>query len=69
MARIRKASAKDLEPASGNDAGHEWVPENFTNMVAEAAYYIALQRGLSPGFELADWLAAEAQIRAGLNRA
>ena len=33
-----------------------------THMVAEAAYYKAAQRGFAPGHELADWLAAEADI-------
>jgi DUF2934 family protein len=32
--------------------------------VAEAAYYLAEQRGFAPGSEEADWLAAEAQIKA-----
>ena len=31
--------------------------------IAEVAYYRAQQRGFSPGYELEDWLAAEAQIR------
>lgn len=35
-------------------------------MIAEAAYYCAERRGFAPGGELADWLAAEAQIRARL---
>lgn len=30
--------------------------------VAEIAYYRALARGFEPGYELADWLAAEAEI-------
>jgi hypothetical protein len=32
------------------------------NMIAEAAYYRAEQRAFSPGWELVDWLAAEAEI-------
>lgn len=31
-------------------------------MTAEAAYYRAEQRGFVPGYELDDWLAAEAEI-------
>lgn len=31
-------------------------------MIAEAAYYRAEQRGFSPGLELADWLEAEAEV-------
>lgn len=36
-------------------------------MVAEAAYYIAEQRGFQPGDELQDWLLAERQIDARLS--
>ncbi len=32
--------------------------------LAEAAYYLAEQRGFEPGFELDDWCTAE-KIRAG----
>jgi Protein of unknown function (DUF2934) len=32
--------------------------------VALAAYFVAEKRGFEPGHELADWLAAEAQIAA-----
>lgn len=39
------------------------LPENFAAMVAEAAYYLAEQRGFCPGCELDDWLAAEARLR------
>jgi len=35
-------------------------------MIAEAAYYIAEQRGFSDGREVEDWLLAEKQIDAGL---
>lgn len=31
-------------------------------MIGEAAYFIAEQRGFSPGSELNDWLYAESQI-------
>jgi len=31
-------------------------------MIAEAAYYLALQRKFEPGHEVEDWLLAESQI-------
>ena len=31
-------------------------------LIQEAAYYIAEERGFSPGHELEDWLKAKAQI-------
>jgi hypothetical protein len=33
-------------------------------MVARAAYFRAEQRGFAPGEEVADWLAAEAEVDA-----
>ena len=32
------------------------------SMIAQAAYFIAEQRGFEPGHEVDDWLQAEAQI-------
>jgi hypothetical protein len=36
-------------------------------MIAEAAYYIAEQRGFGDGHDLEDWLLAEKRIDAGLS--
>jgi len=35
-------------------------------MIAEAAYYIAAQRGFADGHEVEDWLVAEKQIDAAM---
>lgn len=43
--------------------------EAVRQKIAEAAYYRAQQRGFSPGYELEDWLAAEAEVRGGGKRA
>lgn len=45
---------------SGDMAGAAACPRE--QMIAEAAYYRAEQRGFSPGNEMADWLQAEADI-------
>jgi hypothetical protein len=37
-------------------------PEVRAQMIAEAAYYRAEARGFEPGWDLEDWLEAEAQI-------
>jgi hypothetical protein len=37
-------------------------------MIATAAYYCAERRGFAAGGELADWLAAEAEIIAAARR-
>lgn len=34
----------------------------LTQEIAETAYYIAERRGFEPGFEVDDWLAAEAEV-------
>jgi len=36
--------------------------EERQQMIGEAAYFLAEQRKFSPGYELNDWLRAEAQI-------
>ena len=43
-------------------------PQHRTALIARAAYYRALNRGLEPGYEVADWLAAEAEVDAELLR-
>jgi hypothetical protein len=40
--------------------------DEIHKLVAEAAYYRAEQRGFAQGYEVDDWLAAEAQILARL---
>ena len=40
--------------------------QDFQEMIAEAAYYKAEQRGFVPGFEEEDWLEAESEIMAML---
>ncbi|HXU41589.1 MAG TPA: DUF2934 domain-containing protein [Burkholderiales bacterium] len=39
------------------------VPSDLNNLIAEAAYYRAQQRGFTPGHELDDWVAAETEVR------
>lgn len=36
------------------------------SMIAQAAYYRAERRGFEPGYEAADWLAAESEVDAAL---
>jgi len=38
------------------------TPEQRESLIAEAAYYLAEQRGFAPGAELDDWLEAEREI-------
>ncbi|MCP5278441.1 MAG: DUF2934 domain-containing protein [Thiobacillus sp.] len=58
------ATAKAGKQATGKKTEAKREPDDFDAMVAEAAYYLAEQRGFCPGCELDDWLAAEARVRA-----
>jgi hypothetical protein len=43
-------------------------PQQRSALIARAAYFRAVDRGFEPGHELEDWLAAEAEVDAGLMR-
>ena len=43
-------------------AAHPVSLDERRSMIAEAAYYIAEQRGFATGDAMADWLAAEAMV-------
>jgi hypothetical protein len=64
-------SVKKVQPINQDAAAptQAEIPDDETRKrVAETAYYRAQQRGFSPGYELEDWLAAEAQVKTGLDR-
>jgi hypothetical protein len=44
-----------------NDLGYIKI-EHLQEIIAEAAYFKAEQRNFEPGYEMDDWLAAEADI-------
>lgn len=52
-------------PASGDEARStkQTAPgDELRAQIAQAAYYRALQRGFTPGFEVEDWVQAEAEV-------
>lgn len=57
---IKQDAAAPIQP--------EVSDEETLKRIAEAAYYRAQQRGFSPGYEVEDWLAAEAQIKTAAER-
>jgi hypothetical protein len=57
-------SVLDLEPAA---VSSPMTPMDLTTQIAEAAYFLAEERGFAPGHELDDWLEAERRIRAALD--
>jgi Protein of unknown function (DUF2934) len=70
----KRASKPRAPKATGAPAASSVVADNLTppppdlrtrrELIAEAAYFRAEQRAFSPGGELADWLAAEAEVEA-----
>ena len=45
----------------------ELSPEEARQLIAEAAYFRAKQRGFEPGHELEDWIQAESEVMGRLN--
>jgi hypothetical protein len=43
-------------------------PQQRAALIARAAYFRAMNRGFDPGYELEDWLSAEAEVDAELMR-
>ena len=67
--RRRAASASQDQPNTVvTRVGGPLRPELRQTMIAEAAYYLAQQRGFEAGHDLEDWLRAESQIDAALAR-
>jgi hypothetical protein len=60
----RRAAA----PAAAAKAPHFVHPQQRAALIARAAYFRALNRSFAPGHEVADWLAAEAEVDAELLR-
>jgi hypothetical protein len=62
---VKKPQAQPQQPEQSRPE----LSRDDQERIREAAYYRAQQRGFSPGYEIEDWLAAEAQIRNGAGRA
>lgn len=57
---VRKSSAEKPSPQMSS--------EDLQRLVAEAAYYRAQRRGFEPGYELQDWVEAEAEVKRLIGR-
>lgn len=62
--RRRSARPKPAPSASGASTGITVSGDARRAMVAQAAYLRAERRGFTPGGEVEDWLAAEAEVDA-----
>jgi hypothetical protein len=58
---VKPPTVKPQTTFSGN-AQAEVSPEELRKLILEAAYFRAKQRGFTPGFELEDWIQAEAEV-------
>lgn len=57
------AAEADLSPERSESSEH---PQRHA-LIAEAAFFIAQERGFAPGHELDDWLAAEREVDQGMS--
>jgi Protein of unknown function (DUF2934). len=61
----QKSTRRSAEPVGTPVDQPEADSAERRSKIALAAYFIAERRGFSPGHELDDWLAAEAEIEGG----
>jgi hypothetical protein len=58
---VKPEATKPQSTFTGN-AQAEVSPEELRKLIEEAAYFRAKQRGFAPGYELEDWIQAEAEV-------
>jgi hypothetical protein len=64
----RKPAPRTAKPSAFNDTARaEISADELRQLISEAAYYRAKQRGFAPGHELEDWVQAEAEVIGRLN--
>jgi Protein of unknown function (DUF2934) len=56
------SKARTRKPKATASAAHPRHHEDRHSSIARAAYFRSQMRGFQPGFELEDWLAAEAEV-------
>ncbi|HVJ13377.1 MAG TPA: DUF2934 domain-containing protein [Burkholderiales bacterium] len=64
------AARPAAKPASSQpfEARADISPEELRKLIAEAAYYRAKKRGFAPGYEIDDWVQAEAEVKRLIGR-
>lgn len=58
--------APAVKKAAAKKTGVPVSPEQRYHMISTAAYYLAEKRGFAGGYEMQDWISAEAEIDARL---
>lgn len=61
-AKPAKAATSAKSPPAKNAKKTATSPEERYHMIATAAYFLAERRGFSGGYEMIDWITAEAEI-------
>jgi len=63
-----KAAPRTAKPSAFSDTSRaDMSADELRQLISEAAYYRAKQRGFAPGHELEDWIQAEAEVIRRLN--
>ena len=55
-------------PEVSTERRTDLTAEELRRFIAEAAYFRAQKRGFAPGYELQDWVEAEAEVRSLIGR-
>ena len=63
----RSTSAQRAAPLSASNIRADASPDEIRRLIAEAAYYRAMERGFEPGHELEDWVEAESEVMGRIN--
>jgi hypothetical protein len=66
VAEKKPAKAPATKKIATKKTAHLISPEHRYHMIATAAYYLAERRGFAGGYEMQDWISAEAEIDAQL---
>ena len=61
-------SEQRLAPLTSSNARADVSAEEIRQLIAEAAYYRAKDRGFQPGHELEDWVQAESEVMQRVER-
>lgn len=64
----KPTSEQRANPITTSNARADASPEEIRQLIAEAAYYRAKQRGFQPGHELEDWIQAESEVMRRVDR-
>jgi hypothetical protein len=64
-----RPDTKAAAPRRASNIRADASPEEIRRLIAEAAYYRAMERGFEPGHELEDWIEAESEVMSRINAA